>query len=89
MTEINPLQPQGCAACDRGEGFTEARAYVHTGFGRRCLGRELTRTPKEPEPPSRETLSVTKPNTRGSRKCSNCGQTGHYAKTCSSKRSLS
>ena len=78
--ETNPLEPQGCAACDRGEGFTEGRAYIHTGFGKRCRGRELTRPPPRDAPTPRAPLSVTR--TPGTRACSNCGKPGHYAKTC-------
>lgn len=78
----NPLEPQGCAACEppRLERFTEARAYVHTGMGRFCKGRQLTKTQTEPEPPPRAPLSVKAP---GTRICSECQQPGHYRSTCS------
>ncbi len=30
------LDPSGCAACERGDGFA-GKEYAHTGFGAGCL----------------------------------------------------
>jgi hypothetical protein len=76
--EANPLEPRGCAACERGESFTEARAYVHTGMGAKCRGKQLTRPPADP-PPSRAPLSV---NSNGKYKCGKCGGLGHNSRSC-------
>jgi hypothetical protein len=45
MIDDNPLEPQGCAACDLGEKFTDERAFVHTGVGAFCKGKQITKVP--------------------------------------------
>lgn len=88
VVESNPLEPKGCAACDRGERYTEARAYVHTGMGAYCRGKQLCRpAPADPAPPSRVPLSVNgSERPAGKYKCGNCGGFGHNARGCSNPK---
>ena len=88
VEEFNPLEPDGCAACDRGEKFTEARAYVHTGAGVYCKRRQITKL-EAPEPePTPRAVTKTADHPRGQYICGNCTGVGHNARTCKLPRKL-
>ena len=53
-----PAVLAACAACDRGEPFTEGREYVHTGEGPACRGKQIARP--EPEPVSVPAVPTTR-----------------------------
>jgi hypothetical protein len=78
-SETNPLEPQGCAACDLGEKFTETRAFVHTGVGVFCKGKHIGNPDLGPVERDDED---SKPS---GRVCGNCGGAGHNARTCKVK----